>query len=590
MKRSLFSFAMAYGVFVYPTPYLSGMNYQENYKSNNLKNISISEITHPKKHKIIRYWLSDVMLSPTIIVYKNILTEVNLPNTVNVLIRCGFRECMNLINVRIPDSVYCIRRRCFDGCISLTDIELPSSVKIISEHCFNNCYNLINVKLSNSLETIAEWAFCNCKKLEQIELPNSLTSISKGAFMNGTGLTKITIPSNIQIISRKCFAYCENLKEIVFKSDSKLQTIDFKSFYNTGLTKITIPDTTANIRSEAFANCKNLELIFFTNNSQLKSIFSNALMNDNSLNGIAILSPKNHQNDEVYRILHKKFKRLSIIRISEQEYAKYGAEFLFFREGLREMCISDLILNQLDTKNISSLKRQAKNRILEHDHIENEYTNDNAEQKNISTHFIDDQIDNVMLNILWSNFRFIGSKNNNHGTCLHLLFGLKNPLHIKCEQKISESNQYTIEGTGYTQSIMMILIFSKSNLGLITAYPECKAVVNEDNKTLMIESVCVDKINKRVLTSQDQKAVLEMFKNDYQTSNAKKQKKSSKSSKSLVKSTIKMPSTQQTKNQQNRSSTSSYQNTRTTSKIPQPKALTTNVNRRTDNTNKSTKK
>ena len=71
----------------------------------------------------------------------------------------------------------------FSGCKKLTEIVLPETVEIIGYRAFSNCTLLTMEKLPDSLLSIGEYAFCNCDALgTNLQVPETLESLGKGAF------------------------------------------------------------------------------------------------------------------------------------------------------------------------------------------------------------------------------------------------------------------------------------------------------------------------------------------------------------------------------------------------------------------------
>ena len=79
-------------------------------------------------------------------------------------------------------------RECFD---ILTSVQLPDSVTTIDEGAFFGCSRLTNIELSDSLMNIGAYAFADCSGLTNIELPNSVTNIGEGAFDGCENLFKV---------------------------------------------------------------------------------------------------------------------------------------------------------------------------------------------------------------------------------------------------------------------------------------------------------------------------------------------------------------------------------------------------------------
>ena len=98
-------------------------------------------------------------------------------------------------------------------------------------------------------------------QMESIELPDSLTNIGKYAFIF-TKLISITIPANVKYMGQYVFQYSENLKEVIFESESKLTSLpDYTFRHCTSLTNISIPNSVTSIGIGCFTECSKLAFI-----------------------------------------------------------------------------------------------------------------------------------------------------------------------------------------------------------------------------------------------------------------------------------------------------------------------------------------
>lgn len=94
---------------------------------------------------------------------------------------------------------------------NVTNVVVPDGVEVIEESAFINCKSLQSVTLPNSVIEIKDYAFYNCKNLPSINLPKSLTSIGSYAFSCCESLTSIKIPSGVRKIQMQTFGYCTAL-------------------------------------------------------------------------------------------------------------------------------------------------------------------------------------------------------------------------------------------------------------------------------------------------------------------------------------------------------------------------------------------
>ena len=72
----------------------------------------------------------------------------------------------------------------FSGCNILTSVEIGNSVITIGRDAFSNCSRLTSVEIGNFVTTISSYAFSNCSSLMSVTIPNSVTTIGGWAFEN----------------------------------------------------------------------------------------------------------------------------------------------------------------------------------------------------------------------------------------------------------------------------------------------------------------------------------------------------------------------------------------------------------------------
>ncbi len=144
----------------------------------------------------------------------DVITSVEIPDSIEEIPGYAFYKCSNLTEVIIPDSVKFIGIHAFEDCTSLTSINIPDSVVTMDDFAFNNCTNLSAVKMSESVETIGMYAFTSCEKLEVIELPDTLVSIGDMSFAYCISLTEVKLPASVQNVPESAFMGCNNVNII----------------------------------------------------------------------------------------------------------------------------------------------------------------------------------------------------------------------------------------------------------------------------------------------------------------------------------------------------------------------------------------
>ncbi|WP_448903023.1 leucine-rich repeat protein [Eubacterium sp.] len=99
------------------------------------------------------------------------------------------------------------------------ELVIPNSVVEIGEMAF--AYGKMKkIKFGENLEKIGKCAFSCMFDLEEVTMPNSIKEVGDLAFGCDHSLKKISFPQNIEKIGEGAIDYCENLENIVVKSDN----------------------------------------------------------------------------------------------------------------------------------------------------------------------------------------------------------------------------------------------------------------------------------------------------------------------------------------------------------------------------------
>ncbi len=206
--------------------------------------------------------------------------------------------------VTVPDafmglSVKSVSEYAFFGNETLTKITLPDSLLVIGKSAFQDCVALTEVILGNSLELISQAAFRD-SALEKINLPDSVSEIERYAFYR-TRLTEIKLPANLSSVAKYAFYGCERLTKIEFCP--RIERIGEYAFSAcTSLTSVVITDRTEMISDYAFSGCASLEKIFVPK----KTAFG-----ENPFHGcekLTVYSPSKSKSEEIAKKYGYSFK------------------------------------------------------------------------------------------------------------------------------------------------------------------------------------------------------------------------------------------------------------------------------------------
>lgn len=136
-----------------------------------------------------------------------------IPDSVEVIEKGAFCDCIKLSQIIIPESVTCIRKYAFANCNNLKIISIPERLETIEDEAFFGCLGLKTFKMHpncNARAGITYVLFC-CFNIECIILPDSnkrpLHDMNKlmyypGSIMGSGSKKRHEINKKLKIISR----------------------------------------------------------------------------------------------------------------------------------------------------------------------------------------------------------------------------------------------------------------------------------------------------------------------------------------------------------------------------------------------------
>ncbi len=218
----------------------------------NLKSVYITSIEQWCGFSFVNSYTNPLMYGGELYLNNELVTNLDIPNTITQIGNYAFYGCSSLVKVTIPESVTTIGEEAFRRCTNLTTINLPKNITKISYCLFYDCSSLISVNIPENVTSIATTAFCNC-----------------------TSLTSITIPDNVTSIGGSAFSGCTNLQSIKFSDNSSLTSIGGSAFYRClSLKNIQIPKGVTNIGNEAFNICTKLMAVYVHNADLMADVTS----------------------------------------------------------------------------------------------------------------------------------------------------------------------------------------------------------------------------------------------------------------------------------------------------------------------------
>jgi len=119
----------------------------------------------------------------------------------------------------------------------------------------------VTIEEGSQLKAIGDNAFYFCTALEEINLPEGLESIGANAFYK-CNFISVLIPSSVKVIKERAFEYCRQLRQVVFKNNSRLKVLENNTFNGClALEKINLSSSLEEIGTSTFRFCRSLEKI-----------------------------------------------------------------------------------------------------------------------------------------------------------------------------------------------------------------------------------------------------------------------------------------------------------------------------------------
>ncbi len=130
------------------------------------------------------------------------------------------KELNNKIHwILIDEGVTHIGGDAFGNFEMLSKVELPNTIETIGERAFSGCVALSSITIPSSVTEIGDSAFSDCDSLSSITIPDSVTTIGNSAFSNCESMPSITIPSSVTKFGPYVFVGCGNLTSVTFEGD-----------------------------------------------------------------------------------------------------------------------------------------------------------------------------------------------------------------------------------------------------------------------------------------------------------------------------------------------------------------------------------
>ena len=161
----------------------------------------------------------------------------------------------------------------FVNCVSLTEVILPDSLEIIGTNAFNGCSSLANIDLPDGLTTIRGSAFASCA-FTAVKIPETVTYIGDYAFQGCRNLESLNIPVGVTYFGCNNFQYTKVTKVVFPSTVTGMGKDMFNSVQCIGTVVIGNPDVSG-YNGTVFSGCGPLTTVFFAGEaSVLKEKYS----------------------------------------------------------------------------------------------------------------------------------------------------------------------------------------------------------------------------------------------------------------------------------------------------------------------------
>ena len=168
-------------------------------------------------------------------------------------------------------------------------IKVKGNNGFIEERFFQKDQTLKKIIISKKIKKINEYAFANCENLEEVifEKESKIEKIENCTLIGCDNLKKINIPNSVEMICAFAFAHCINLENIEIPNSVFL--IGHGAFDGCKkLKRLFIPHSVNRIKDYSFCNCE--ELTDLTIEEGVEVIEERAFSNAKSLKKIIIPS------------------------------------------------------------------------------------------------------------------------------------------------------------------------------------------------------------------------------------------------------------------------------------------------------------
>lgn len=124
----------------------------------------------------------------------------------------------DLERIVIGEKVRRMPRGLYTGNTNVTEVLLPQSVEVLDPDVFSGCVNLEYVRLSDNITTISDGTFRDCSSLRDLHWPARLKTVGANAFEQCTSLKTVSLPEGVESVGYNAFGYCRGVENLYIAS------------------------------------------------------------------------------------------------------------------------------------------------------------------------------------------------------------------------------------------------------------------------------------------------------------------------------------------------------------------------------------
>ena len=243
-------------------------------RCSNIETVNIVDLEAWCKIEFVDEYSNPMYFSKGFTLNGELVTNLEIPETVTAIKNYAFNYCNQLNYVTIPEGVKSIGNNSFFGCRNLLSVDMPKGIESIGKRAFQGCHKLWSINLPDVV-TIGDYAFCQCYDLSTVTFGDKLESVGEDAFGYCETLESVALPDSLKILEPFAFEKCYNLCLAAINNTSKLERIGYGAFQECySLEEINIPQGVTVIEDGTFQECTSLTEVILPNDIKAIGAYS----------------------------------------------------------------------------------------------------------------------------------------------------------------------------------------------------------------------------------------------------------------------------------------------------------------------------